>query len=647
MVTPASPDFLHDEGLRLLFFGGKGGVGKTTCACASALQLAHSHPESAYLLVSTDPAHSLLDCLSGSLPPANLTLKEIDPQACLLRFKALHEEHLRTIALRGTFLDESDIRQLVDLSMPGMDEMMALLEIVAWVKEDRYACIVVDTAPAGHTLRMLELPALMGQWIAALDTMLAKHRYMAGIYRGSYRKDAVDDYLAEAVADLAGLQALLSNPARCRFVPVMLAEELSIHITRTLLAELDQLGLGVREIVLNRLLTEVADCPDCLVQAEQQRLGLAHAMRVFAPHVLWGLPLVYAEPIGAAHLMPLWGKARPLTDTTWQVGGALPAPRDMPQRRVNHPPALPPVSTTLLMFAGKGGVGKTTLACATALRLAEQRPGKEVLLFSIDPAHSLGACLDFPIGPQEVRVAPGLSAIELNAQAEYAVLKQEYASELKGVFQRESAQSGVGLAFDREVMERMLDVAPLGLDEVLAITRIVDLMDRKRYDTFVLDTAPTGHLLRFLEMPELIDQWLKTFFALFLKYRQVFWFERITQTMVTLSRRIKLLRRMLVDPQQAALVLVTIPTGMAYAETTDLLAACARMGIAVPLQFVNLVNGPSHCPVCALMRRTQASALEKYAAAAAAAGCQVAQVQRQDEPRGIHRLRVLGQELYA
>jgi len=643
--TLAAPDFLLDAELRLLFFGGKGGVGKTTCASACALQLAHSHPERLYVLVSTDPAHSLLDCFSGALPPANLTLREIDPQACLLRFKALHEDHLRTIALRGTFLDASDIGQLVDLSMPGMDEMMALLEIVAWVKEDRYACIVVDTAPAGHTLRMLELPAMMVQWIAALDAMLAKHRYLARVYRGSYRSDAVDDYLQDAAADLTGLQALLADAARCRFVPVMLAEELSLHITRGLVAELERLGLCVRDIVVNRLLAEAAACPACLARARQQSLGIAQVLQAFAQHRLWGLPLVYEEPTGLEALAQLWAQVRPLSHAVWTTVGMAASPAATPQPFVIHAPALPPECTTLLMFAGKGGVGKTTLACATALRLAEERPGKEVLLFSIDPAHSLAACLELPVGPHEVRVAAGLSAIELDAQAEYAVLKQEYASELKGVFKRESAQSGVGLAFDREVMERMLDVAPLGLDEVLAITRIVDLMDRRRYDTFVLDTAPTGHLLRFLEMPELIDQWLKTFFALFLKYRQLFWFERITQTMVTLSRRIKRLRRMLVDAQQAALVLVSIPTEMAYAESADLLAACARMGIAVPLQFINLVDRPSHCPVCALVRRSQEPVLEKMAATAA--GRPVAQVFRQDEPRGVERLRALGRELYA
>ena len=200
-----------------------------------------------------------------------------------------------------------------------------------------------------------------------------------------------------------------------------------------------------------------------------------------------------------------------------------------------------------LLFAGKGGVGKTTLACASALRLAEERSGREILLFSIDPAHSLAACLGREIGPQEVRVAPGLTVIELDAQAEYERLKQNYADELTGVFERVTGQAGIDLAFDREVMERILDLAPPGLDEILALTRIVDLMDRGRYDLFVLDTAPTGHLLRFLEMPELIEKWLRTFFGLFLKYREVFWLPKISQMMVEISKRVKSFRRVLID----------------------------------------------------------------------------------------------------
>ena len=193
------------------------------------------------------------------------------------------------------------------------------------------------------------------------------------------------------------------------------------------------------------------------------------------------------------------------------------------------------------------------------------------------------ACLGREIGPQKVRVAPGLSVTELDAQAEYAHLKQNYADELAGVFERVSGPAGMNLAFDRDVMERILDLALPGLDEVLALTRIVDLMEQGHYDLFALDTAPTGHLLRFLEMPELIEQWLKTFFALFLKYRDVFWLPRISHMMVALSKRIKAFRRMLIDAKQAARVAVTIPTEMAYAGPEAWWQSVSGSGLRAPL----------------------------------------------------------------
>ena len=141
----------------------------------------------------------------------------------------------------------------------------------------------------------------------------------------------------------------------------------------------------------------------------------------------------------------------------------------------------------------------------------------------------------------------------------------------------------MNLAFDRDVMERILDLAPPGLDEVLALTRIVDRMEQGRYDLFVLDTAPTGHLLRFLEMLERIEQGLKTFFALFLKYRDVFWLPRISQMMVALSKRIKAFRRMLIDAKQAARVAVTIPIEMAYAGPEAWWQSVSGSGLRAPL----------------------------------------------------------------
>jgi len=497
----------------------------------------------------------------------------------------------------------------------------------------------------------------MRQWVATLDAMLAKHRYMARLYRGTDRKDAVDLYLEETVAALTHLGALLQSRGRCRFVPVMLAEALSIHVTRMMLSELERLDLPVREVVVNRLHPAQPNCPVCAEWTSRQTVAIEELTRVFSSYTLWGLPLFLEEVRGTERLLTVWEHARPLAqakgnaeretmnDELMVMGSAIQrSALSVQHSAVGNPAPLPASSMKLLLFAGKGGVGKTTLACASALGLAEAWSGKEILLFSIDPAHSLAACLGREIGPQEIRVAPGLTAIELDAQAEYERLKQDYADELTGVFERVTGRTGIDIAFDREVMERILDLAPPGLDEILALTRIVDLMDRGRYDLFVLDTAPTGHLLRFLEMPELIEKWLKTFFGLFLKYREIFWLPRISQMMVELSKRVKAFRRVLIDAKQAALAAVTIPTEMAYEETRDLVAACERLGVAVPILFVNMVTPVSRCPTCSALRRAEERVLDRYDAMCA--DRHVALVFRQEEPRGLDRLHALGRALY-
>ncbi|MDP3182793.1 MAG: ArsA family ATPase, partial [Desulfobaccales bacterium] len=156
--------FLKNTRLRLLFFGGKGGVGKTTCAAAAALRLARTRPTDTFLLVSTDPAHSLADSLADFRPPPNLRVLEFSAQECLEAFKARNRGKFAEIAARGTFLDDEDISRFLDLSLPGLDELMAMLEISRWAEAGDYATIIVDTAPTGHTLRLLMMPELIRHW---------------------------------------------------------------------------------------------------------------------------------------------------------------------------------------------------------------------------------------------------------------------------------------------------------------------------------------------------------------------------------------------------------------------------------------------------------------------------------------------------
>lgn len=629
--------FLEDPHIRLIFFGGKGGVGKTTCAAAAALHNACRSPQGSFLLVSTDPAHSLADSIGDFQLPPNLKILEFNAQESLDAFKAKHRRKFEEIAARGTFLDQEDISRFLDLSLPGLDELMALLEIAEWAKTRAYDRIVVDTAPTGHTLRLLTTPEVIRSWLRALDALLAKHRFMQQRFRGSYQPDELDDFLMELAAAVKRMEGLLRDPRACCFVPVMLAEEVVISETVKLLGELKRLHIPVTEVVVNRLYPENS-CPLCSEGRRRQRQLLGDLLSTgnLAGYTFWGAPLC-PEEVRGPRLETFWRGVTPLD----LAQPALPqAPLELPPR-VEAAPPCPSPDLTFLIFAGKGGVGKTTLACATAVRLAQEFPGKEILLFSTDPAHSLTACLEVGIGPRPVRLGPGLTAMEIDAPGEFAALKRQYQQELEKFLK--TAFENFDFPFDRQVMERMLDLSPPGLDEIMALVRAMDFLEQGRYDIFILDSAPTGHLLRLLELPELIDQWLKTFFGLLLKYKLTFRFPELSQQLVRISRDLKRLRNLWRNPARAALYAVTILTEMAFQETSDLLALCSRLEMSVPVLFLNLATPAWDCPLCAALNRREA--LIKDKCRQTFVGHQTV-IYRQSEPRGLKRLGELGQALY-
>jgi arsenite-transporting ATPase len=635
---PNLPSFLGDSRLELLLFGGKGGVGKTTCATATALALARCSTRKRFLLVSTDPAHSLADILDEAAHPANLQVLELDSRECLAAFRATHGRKLREIASRGTFLDEEDIAGFLDLSLPGQDELMAFLEISAWVQDRVYDCIVVDTAPTGHTLRLLGMPHLIRGWILFLDTLLAKHRYMKTVFGGCYRGDELDGFLHWLTASVERMESLLRDAARCRFVPVMGAEPLSVDETVSLLAELARLQLPVTEVVVNGLYPTngCSLCSSTRIRQVQELAGLFRNSRL-SGYTFWGVRLFPFEVRGGMALQAFWSEVVRIAPEPAPV-----KPRWTVPPRVEGPAAPPPPEAKLLLFAGKGGVGKTTLACATALRLSQEYPRKQVSLISVDPAHSLSACLDRRVGPEPLRLGPRLTVTEVDAQRELEALKALYAAE----FQRflESLSSNLDLPFDREVLERLLDLSPPGLDEVMALASVMKLLEEGSSGVLVLDPAPTGHLIRFLELPELIDRWLKLLFRLLLKYRQVLPLPMVSQRLVEMSKDLKKLRKLLADPARAALYAVGIPTKLSLEETKDLLAVCERMGIHVPALLLNLATPPSPCSLCSSLYRREALVREEFHRTFP--GRPQTVVYRQGDLRGWQELAKLGDALY-
>jgi arsenite-transporting ATPase len=232
--------------------------------------------------------------------------------------------------------------------------------------------------------------------------------------------------------------------------------------------------------------------------------------------------------------------------------------------------------------------------------------------------------------------------MEMDATADFAALKNQYRKELAQFLSQ--LMPNIDLTFDREVMERIMDLSPPGIDELMALAAVMDFLTPAGYDLLVLDAAPTGHLIRLLELPEIIEGWLKAFFSLFLKYKKIFRLPGISERLVRLSKDLKRLRAILRDPSQSALYAVSILTEMSFAETTDLVAACGRLEIPVPCLFLNMATPDGPDPLCHSLFQRESAVREKFALTFP--GISRPLVYGQSDPRGIENLDALGQILY-
>ena len=207
-----------------IFVGGKGGVGKTTCAAGLAVAAALRGTRT--LVVSTDPAPSLADAFIRPLGPepraiptrrGALHAVEIDAPAALARWLEDRRTALERIALRGTWLDKDDVSRLLELSLPGIDELASLLEVSRLAATGAYDFVIVDTAPTGHTLRMLDTPAVLRALASVFDSMQDKHRVVVQALRGRWSPDAEDVFIREMDDDARQLAALLRDPDRAQY----------------------------------------------------------------------------------------------------------------------------------------------------------------------------------------------------------------------------------------------------------------------------------------------------------------------------------------------------------------------------------------------------------------------------------------------
>ena len=572
------------------------------------------------LVVSTDPAHSLGDVLRRQLTasPTKLAVHggslyacELDADAAMTRWLATRRPALADILERGTWLGRTDVESFLDLALPGVDELLGLLEIERLGTAGAYDEIVVDTAPTGHTLRLLETPATFTSLASALDLMQEKHRVLAAALARGARPDPAEALIDEIRTNGKRLAVLLRDTGRTQLRWVMLPEALSVAESRRALDALAAEGIRVSDIVINRLtLPPPTACAFC----NGRRAAESEVLRGFKltpgrPSArIWIVPAQDAPARGLAALRALNETMRPLERWT-RRGARRPARSRSPARPSDLNRAASAVlgspPTRLLVVGGKGGVGKTTCAATLALVAARRRPHRRVLLLSTDPAHSLGDVFEQAIGNEEVDLRSGpanLAAREVDAKAAWHSRVERYRDAVSRLFDSYSAGGHAELGVDRAILEELLSLAPPGMDEIAGMLTIVDAAlppaGHARVDLIIVDTAPTGHALRLLAVPGQALAWVRQFMKALLEFEGMTGFAEIATELLALSRGLTRLQRLLAATRTSGFIVVTRPELLPVLETTRLVEWLDAHRIARRALIVNGLTPANGCRRC-------------------------------------------------
>ncbi|NER84978.1 MAG: TRC40/GET3/ArsA family transport-energizing ATPase, partial [Leptolyngbya sp. SIO1D8] len=236
----------------------------------------------------------------------------------------------------------------------------------------------------------------------------------------------------------------------------------------------------------------------------------------------------------------------------------------------------------LVLIGGKGGVGKTTVAAAIAWGMAARHPDATVRVISIDPAHSLGDAFETALHHKPTQLTGNLMAQEVDADTVLEQFREDYLWELAEMMSGDTEASGLQIAYGPEGWRKIVAQALPGIDEILSLITIVDLLAQDQAQLIVLDTAPTGHLLRFLEMPTALGDWLAWIFKLWIKYQDVVGHTDLMSRLRTLRKEVMLAQQRLTDPNYTEFVGVVQNQSAILAEAQRLTQTLSNMGVSQP-----------------------------------------------------------------
>jgi arsenite-transporting ATPase len=578
---------------KLTFVVGKGGVGKTTIACALALHTAAGHPRESTLLISTDPAHSLADTLQIKLGATEKKLSgvrgelwawQVDSEKEFQKFLAGNRAAILDIMERGTLFSKEEMAPLLDTTLPGMAEVTALLALHELLENARYDHIVVDTAPFGHTLRLFELPSHFQHFLDFLSVASGRDAWLAQRFGGRMatpaqpflqRWQAAVDQLKDAFGARNAEILLVTTP-----------ETFSLNESARCIASLGKSvpEMRISGVVLNRAIADGGGCRDCRRRTQMTRQAMRWLKAHFSGTPIMtgpdpGNPLLGTELLRKFGETVFQGRTRPLEATA-------PKSKDLKLRQAEWPAGATPLSFTV----GKGGVGKTTVTAALAFHTRRCNSKARVMVCSTDPAPSLDDVFQKEIGDKPTVALNDrlLSAMEFDSVGQYQQWAARMRDKLDNALSMQTGGLHLDFTFEKHVFAALMDVVPPGVDELFSIFRVLDLLESGPGKVFI-DMAPTGHALELLRMPERLLLWSRLLLKSLSAHRTLALAQDVAVELASLGQRVRTLIRTMQDPQSSRVWAVMLPEPVPDRQTRQLLSAVAQIGIKVDSLFVNRV----------------------------------------------------------